>query len=561
MTASTQTVFGRRCVGAAFLASISLLGAFSLSNMSKVSAANLVFRPVADTQISTATPDETRGDSIKMAVCGTGAPVCSQDGADEKRAIVKFVVSGVRTSVQSATLRLYATSQPVPAMRIVQITDNSWEENTATWNNASDLPTSDKVYASPAGNVQGWYEADVTGAVTGDGTYSFAIINSQGTVVRFATKETATAPELVLTTSGAEPPATTVPEAEDDMDVYFGVTHAHTGAHNTHGRDSSTAADNFAAARTSGYDFLLLTEHSGPTGPADASGYYADAQAQAAAYTAAGEFVGLAGYEYSDNGNDGDSDSGHLTGWGTKEFVNAAAPGVGFSRFFDILTTQAASREVFAGFNHPPATGHTASAPMLLTPERREVVVMSETSNGSGYDASRESGYYEGFVQELDRGWRVAPTCGMDTHGLYGLTWLESSSHKPCRTGLLATSLTRDSVIGAFMDRRIYSTRDSNMHVQYKVNGAWMGATVGTPAQASFDVRVSDPDTSAAADRITRIEIIGNGGAVLASKNFSAHDVSWQPSVMTGSNTYMFIRIYSGERTQHTAVAAPVWFE
>jgi hypothetical protein len=88
-----------------------------------------------------------------------------------------------------------------------------------------------------------------------------------------------------------------------------------------------------------------------------------------------------------------------------------------------------------------------------------------------------------------------------------------------------------------------------------------MGSQLGTPAQAAFDIQVSDPDTSDNADKINKIEIIGNGGTVLASQTFDSHDVSWQPSVPVGANNYMFVRVFNGERTAHTAIASPVWFE
>lgn len=320
-------------------------------------------------------------------------------------------------------------------------------------------------------------------------------------------------------------------------------------------------ATSFAAARSAGFDFVILTEHSGPTGPANGPAFHADAQTRAAYYSDS-TFVGLAGYEYSENGGDGDSDSGHMTGWGTREFVNATAAGMNFTAFYNLLTAnQNVPRPVFAGFNHPIAAGHGASIPSLLTPARRELVVMSETSNKAGYVAAEEAGYYRGFVAELDRGWRVAPTCGLDVHGVAGLVRVESGTRKPCRTGLLATSLSKDTLVDAFKKRRIYSTRDTNLKVSYKVNGAWMGSKVGVPTQAVFDLTVPDPDTTNSADKIKKIEVIGNRGAVLAGRTFDAHSVSWRPTVTVGSNTYMFIRVFNGERTAHTAVVAPVWFE
>ena len=60
------------------------------------------------------------------------------------------------------------------------------------------------------------------------------------------------------------------------MNVYFGTTHSHTGADNNHSPDESHARDVFEAAKADGFDFLLLTEHSGPSGPDNPVAFYAD---------------------------------------------------------------------------------------------------------------------------------------------------------------------------------------------------------------------------------------------------------------------------------------------
>lgn len=540
-----------------FAAALLLLAPLLLS-VYHAEAASLSFNAVADAQLSTQAPNKVNGTDTKMAVCGQGTPVCTTDSVNEKRALVKFNVSGVTTAVTSAKLRLYSTTKPVPALETRQTTTATWEESTATWNNAANLATTGSVYTSTAGSTVGWYEIDVTGAVTADGTVSFIISNAASTTVRLATRETATKPQLVLTTDDGTPE----PPVPSEMNTYFGTTHVHTGANNDHGVDSSTTDQVFATAKSSGLNFIILTEHAGPTGPADGPAFYADAQAKAEYYSENEKFIGLAGYEYSENGGDGDSDSGHMTGWGTEEYVNAMATGMNFNAFYNLLVANHnAPRPVFAGFNHPIPTGHAASITSLLTPERRELVVMSETSNKVGFNQTEENEYYSGFVAELDRGWRVAPTCGLDTHGLTSLKQVETSTKKPCRTGLLAPSLSRDTLIDAFKQRRIYSSRDTNMKVAYKVNDAWMGSQVGTPTDAVFNITVSDPDTANTQDKIKKIEVIGNGGVVLASQTFDAHSVTWQPTVAVGSNSYMFIRIFNGERTTHTAVAAPVWFE
>jgi hypothetical protein len=164
----------------------------------------------------------------------------------------------------------------------------------------------------------------------------------------------------------------------------------------------------------------------------------------------------------------------------------------------------------------------------------------------------------QGMIVELDRSWRVAPTCGIDAHGIYSLVEAEPG---PCRTGILAPSLTKDDVLQAFQQRRIYSTRDLDLRLSYKANGLWMGSVIGEPDAVAFDIDVSDPDTANPADQIMKIDIVTEHGQVVASQTFGSHSVRWNPTLPAKGKKYFLVRVYNGERAEPTAYAAPVWRE
>ena len=342
------------------------------------------------------------------------------------------------------------------------------------------------------------------------------------------------------------------------MRTYLGTTHAHTGAFNTHGHDDSTIEEVFDAARGGGYDFLLLTEHTGRTGPRNPVKFYDDAR-RIAAQKSRHDFAAIAGYEYSDNRNDGDLDHGHLTAAGTDDFVDADLPGMDFTAFLAYLVEQAASRLVLAGFNHPPATGHRAAGPERLTPETRRLFALTETHGRATYRQARDEQYYAAMITHLDAGWRVAPTCGLDSHGVQELVAVESAEHSPCRTGVLATSLTPTKVLRAMRARRTYASRDMNLRLRYRANGRWMGAELGTPRRVDLAIRVREPDVADPMDRVSRIEVVGTGGVVLAAQEVNDHRAVWRPRVRTGGNTYLLVRVFTHDHPSATAVAAPVW--
>lgn len=367
-------------------------------------------------------------------------------------------------------------------------------------------------------------------------------------------------PALAVTQAhGVANPPSTAAAPPVGMRVFIGSTHAHTGAFNNHGWDDSTPADVFAAAQANGFDFFILTEHSGPTGPTAPEQFYADAR-QTAADRSSTSFAALVGYEYSDNDGDGDSDHGHLTAVGTDGFVDAMAPGMDFANFLSYLVEQDETNVVVGGFNHPQAAGHSASRTALLRPETRRLMALSETYLHSTYQRKVEQRYFAAMIAELDRGWRVAPTCGLDSHGLWEVLATESADVKPCRTGILAPSLTPDNVLAALLARRTYASRDPNLRMRYSANGSWMGSTIGSPRNVRFDIFVRDPDLGRPGDRIRGIEVIGSGGQVLASRQFDSHRVAWRPEVPTRQNRYMLVRVFTRDQPTASVVAAPVWF-
>jgi calcineurin-like phosphoesterase family protein len=156
-----------------------------------------------DTYISTSNPNTPFGSDTKIVTCGNDTPVCAVDNANEKRGLLKFNVSGLTGTVTTVKLRYAVSTTSVPALKIQKLTTNGWAQGTVTWNNGgSSLPAGPTVYTGTSGAAAGWYEADVTGAVTGNGTYSFVVLNPTGSTTRLTPKElnAANAPQLVITT-------------------------------------------------------------------------------------------------------------------------------------------------------------------------------------------------------------------------------------------------------------------------------------------------------------------------------------------------------------------------
>jgi hypothetical protein len=150
--------------------------------------AALTVIPNADSYVREAGPTSNYGTNVQLWVAfGTGA---------NYQSYLKFTVSGVVGPLQSATLRLYSTSSTVDGPTVYG-TDPNWTETGLTWNNRPAI-TSAGMDDKGAIATGIWIEYNVTPLVTGDGTYSFVLVNTSTDSVSFSSREGSQPPQLVL---------------------------------------------------------------------------------------------------------------------------------------------------------------------------------------------------------------------------------------------------------------------------------------------------------------------------------------------------------------------------
>src|SRR6266508_4559015 len=115
---------------------------------------------------------------------------------------LRFTVSGVTSSIQHAALRLYATTNGTTNGPAIYAGDPNWTETGITWNTRPAL-TSGALDNKGAIATSSWVEYDVTSLVTGNGTYSLALIADSDDGVTFSSREGSDPPQLVLTLAGS----------------------------------------------------------------------------------------------------------------------------------------------------------------------------------------------------------------------------------------------------------------------------------------------------------------------------------------------------------------------
>ena len=144
------------------------------------------------------------------------------DQGFESQSYLKFDVSGLAGEVQAAWLRLYVDNPSVSGGSIHSITDLGWSESTITWNSR---PQIDGTKLSTLATVFGseWIAFDVGQAISGDGTYSFAINSTSTNGVSFSSKETPTNQPVLEIDYMLPAASTNTPPVADPGGPYVGV--------------------------------------------------------------------------------------------------------------------------------------------------------------------------------------------------------------------------------------------------------------------------------------------------------------------------------------------------
>jgi len=124
------------------------------------------------------------------------------DGSPDVRSYLKFTATGLTGTVQSATLRIWATSAQSVGFDAYPVADSSWTETGLTYANQPSASIGAKLGSSGAVVAGTWKTINVTALVTGPGTYSVVLQTTSATALALSSREDAAhAPQLVVTTT------------------------------------------------------------------------------------------------------------------------------------------------------------------------------------------------------------------------------------------------------------------------------------------------------------------------------------------------------------------------
>jgi PKD repeat protein len=152
---------------------------------------SLTVNPVADSYVSSESPTKNYGTATALKT--------KLSGTKEYRTFLTFSVSGLQgKAVSSARLRLFVSDSGGGGG--VHTVASDWTESGSgglTWNNQ---PSISAPVATAGSGVEGsWLEVDLTGVVSGEGTYRLAMTTDKSNTVYYDSREGGQPPQLVLT--------------------------------------------------------------------------------------------------------------------------------------------------------------------------------------------------------------------------------------------------------------------------------------------------------------------------------------------------------------------------
>ncbi len=337
-----------------------------------------------------------------------------------------------------------------------------------------------------------------------------------------------------ISCTGAAPPSI------GGYNVYYGQLHGHTGISD----GSGTPDQAYKYARDKGgLDFFSIADHcSYPYNRMMTVAQYQGVRATADRYNQDGTYVTFWGFEWtSDDTSWGGPSSlrgqGHITVINSPDFCRATDQA---TNDLNKLADWMSLRDVVAFFNHPGEYGTTFDNFNFNDSEK---IVGMELWNGS------EDYYGSGrwYHAALNRGFHVGATGSGDNHSA---DW---GTQNEWRMAVLAHQKTRASIYAAMKARRFYSSRDKNLALSFKCNGAEMGSRIAG-GTLNVQIEATDGDNEV----FTRIDLLKNGVVARTWATSSTHPVV-SYSAVGNQGDYFYVRVY--QSGAWAAISSPIFIQ
>ena len=164
------------------------------STNTQTPATTLTFVTNADAYVNQSSSSTNYGNATTLQVDGASDP--------DLESFIRFTLTGISGTVQSARLRVYVTTNGSANGPAVYATGTSWTETGITWNNRP-ARTSGALDNKSTISTNTWVEYNVTSLISGNGTFSFVLAADSTDGAVFSSRQGSQPPQLVVMLAGS----------------------------------------------------------------------------------------------------------------------------------------------------------------------------------------------------------------------------------------------------------------------------------------------------------------------------------------------------------------------
>ncbi|MFA6250566.1 MAG: hypothetical protein WC686_03635 [Candidatus Shapirobacteria bacterium] len=193
-----------------------------------------------------------------------------------------------------------------------------------------------------------------------------------------------------------------------------------------------------------------------------------------------GQFVAFYGFEWTHSG-------GHLNVFEAPTFVN---PPYTLDNFYSSISQHSDKSNLFVSFNHPASTGNMDFRLPVGSTDQKTIFTYRSTIAPYAYmiETNNFAAYYP---KALKKGYKLGATGYGDGHN--------AAQAGTRRYGILATDLSKESLISAIKNRQTFGVLDGRagssnfpLAIALKVNGQLMGGATQFNGSISYQIYVRD---------------------------------------------------------------------
>lgn len=318
-----------------------------------------------------------------------------------------------------------------------------------------------------------------------------------------------------------------------NLKYYYGIPHCHTRFSTGQG----TPIDAYEHARHNGLDFLIITDHNNYLIKKVKMKNNIYTRWDASQYISVkyrkkhDNFLSLIGFESKTNA------FGDMNIVNSKTFFTGNISNIQF-----LLLWMLNNPNAFVTINHP----HKEIQHLEYNPILNKLITSIEVGNGS--PPNHYVRYEKYYYYMLDCGWKLGAINGADNHRIdFG-----DSENLTC---FISSSLSPDSLVYAFRNRRTYSTESRTLKMYFTINGNFMGSIISVKdVPLMFNISISDTNY-----KIKEIQIITNNVHIITHiKDLNLHKIKYiYKHIPSDSERWYVIKAIL--ENDKTAISSPIF--